>query len=289
MEWLTRYGTKFEGTVLDADPVKGTARHEFVPTCGRCGGQGSSAQWAHTGYVCFECGGSGRGQLKSEPLYTAERLAKLNATQAKRDAARAAKAQAVAEAKEQAARDAYREFTQTHWPFITRLTNYAEAYGAGNAAQDDFLLDLWHKLEQYGKLSPAQMNAATTALDRVDSRAAAKAASQFVGTIGKRVELTLTVEHVIFFEPRGYGWAAQSLYLCRDEQGNRLTYKGTTNFPGKGQTGRVKATISEHTVYNGEKQTAITRPKWLDEPPARDWVEAQPEENPRAQPVTACN
>lgn len=36
--------------------------------------------------------------------------------------------------------------------------------------------------------------------------------------------------------------------------------------PRKGETGRIKATVTEHTDYKGEAQTLIARPKRLDTP-----------------------
>lgn len=127
---------------------------------------------------------------------------------------------------------------------------------------------MWAKLEQYGKLTQGQMEAAMTALDRMQARAAAKAASRFVGEVGERIDLTVTVEKRIRIEFQDgfgghnrYGTSYTNLYLCRDEHGNRIVYKGTGDFPGEGQTARVKATISEHSEYNSEAQTKVSRPK----------------------------
>ncbi|AYK20477.1 hypothetical protein C0073_022335 (plasmid) [Aeromonas veronii] len=30
--------------------------------CGRCGGRGGSEAWSHTGWTCYQCGGTGKGE-----------------------------------------------------------------------------------------------------------------------------------------------------------------------------------------------------------------------------------
>lgn len=86
------------GQPYDINLDKGAAKYDYESTCGRCGGAGGGPQWSHTGWTCFQCGGSGKGGVKTGKLYTADRLAKLNAAQAKRDAKSAAKTKAAAEA-----------------------------------------------------------------------------------------------------------------------------------------------------------------------------------------------
>lgn len=57
-------------------------------TCPRCGGIGRSEAWADTGYICYECGGSGLSDI-IEKVYSPEYLAKLET----RRAAKSAKAE----------------------------------------------------------------------------------------------------------------------------------------------------------------------------------------------------
>lgn len=259
--WMTRLGTPYEAAkagidrpseILDANLTKGTARFEYLAKCGRCGGLGGSDAWAHTGWTCFECGGSKYAGMRDIHLYTAERLDKLNVTQAKRDATKAAKAAKKAEAQREAAKLARVEFYAANGPVIDAISAYAE--------QDSFIADLVAKLEEYGTLSEKQLAAALTAV----ARCKARAGSQFVGTEGTRVELTLTVERCIVLESFGR-FAAPTIHLCRDENGNRVVYKGTgSSFPVTGETAKVKATIDRHDNYRGENQTHIARPKTLE-------------------------
>lgn len=106
--WFLRDGSQPQ---LQATICSGKARYlsAITPTskdratiteqhvCSRCGGAGASDRWAHTGRTCYQCGGSGTMGTKATPLYSAEKLAKLVATQEKRHAALKAKKQAQAE------------------------------------------------------------------------------------------------------------------------------------------------------------------------------------------------
>ena len=99
-------------------------------------------------------------------------------------------------------------------------------------------------------------------LDAIEAaQAAERAVSQHIGTVGERREFTLTVEFTVHLEAYAYGWAASTLYICRDEQRNRVVYKGSSDFLSKGETGVITATVKDHTEYKGERQTVIARPK----------------------------
>ena len=59
----------------------------YDKNCPHCSGYGSLEKWAHTGKVCFECGGTGlRSRPKVVKIYTPEHRAKLDAQKAARDA-----------------------------------------------------------------------------------------------------------------------------------------------------------------------------------------------------------
>lgn len=257
--WFTRGGTEVPASkVFAADLAKGTATYNYQELCHRCGGAGGFRHWP--GFTCFDCGGLRYEPTREAPVYTAERLATLNAAQAKRDAAKQAKADAARTA-ERARVDALRtESVQAYGDVIEGLQAFAGA--------DTFLESLLSKFDTYGSLTEPQLDAARTAIARLASRAAAKAGSQHVGTVGARLDLTLTVEHTIHFEPRGYGWAASTMYLCRDTEGNRVVYTGSGDFLAKGETGTVKATVKEHGDYKGELQTILARPKVTARPAA---------------------
>jgi hypothetical protein len=80
--------------------------------------------------------------------------------------------------------------------------------------------------------------------------------------VGDKVTLTITVERIIVLESQ---FGTNYITIARDEAGNAVTYKGRTDIGNKGDTTTVKASVKEHTVYNGVKQTVIQRPKVLEQ------------------------
>jgi len=122
------------------------ASYSHQDRCSRCGGEGGSRAWAHTGYTCFACSGSGKGKIRTVKVYSAEKLAKLNAATEKRDtkklAARIAEAE-IANARKTAARAS----------LLTANPGLETALLADHAISRD----LADKLVTYGSLSPAQI------------------------------------------------------------------------------------------------------------------------------------
>lgn len=254
--YFTRSGSAVPSEKIHAND-KGAPVHTYQDKCSRCGGAGGADKWKFTGWTCFDCGGSGKGRIVTERLYTAEKLAKLNAAEEKRNAKRIAAATLKSEAAAQAREITRTNFLASHKELVDDLTLCAP--------HDRFIESLKAGFEANGILSPGQIAWANTAIERVKAKLAAAAASQFVGEPGQRVELTLTVEHVIFLERSSYTFAPPNIYLCRDNRGNRVIYKGTGYFPRKGETATVKATVASHEVYKGENQTHISRPKYTPE------------------------
>ena len=133
--------------------------------------------------------------------------------------------------------------------------------------KEGFMGSMAQALDSYGKLTPKQSEAV---LKGVDARAAKRAewASEkaaldakraHIGTVGQKVTMTLTVVHVVVLDGT-YG--TTYIHICEDADQNVVIYKGTSNaIPGKGHTVTVTATIKEHGVREGVKQTVIQRPK----------------------------
>jgi hypothetical protein len=245
MQLFNRAGTACEPTVHDD---KGRPFRTFGTKCSRCGGQGGAEQWRHTGYTCFDCAGSGRGPNKSEPLYDADKLAKLNAAQAKRDAKKTEKRNA--ELAEQAAKtDRLLQIFFTQCPDVSRWIN-------ANAGTSEFAGSLRDQLLRKGDLSAAQIEAVRRSIARETSMAE----SVFVGAVGERREFTVTVDRVFDFEISRYPLIISYTNVCHDEAGNAIVYRGA-NCWEVGETLTVKATVKEHVEYKGAKQTVIARPK----------------------------
>lgn len=87
------------------------------------------------------------------------------------------------------------------------------------------------------------------------------AQSDFVGQVKERIKgLELILEKVIFL---GYGsFGANYLHLMKDECGNVFSWiTGNKMGVDEGSNIKIDASVKEHKVYNGVKQTVLTRAK----------------------------
>jgi hypothetical protein len=141
--------------------------------------------------------------------------------------------------------------------------------------KEGFMGSMAQALDNFGKLTPKQSEAV---LKGIDARAAKKAewASKkaaldanraHIGTVGQKVTLTLTIGHIVVLEGM-YG--TTFIYILEDADRNVVIYKGNASIVGWTPEGRVRmngesftitATVKEHGVRDGVKQTVIQRPK----------------------------
>ena len=136
----------------------------------------------------------------------------------------------------------------------------------GGDYRDSFAGSLAKSLDFYGKLSAGQVEAVRKCIaaaaarmqEWADKKAAENATKQWVGEVGAKIELTLKVRRAIILD--GY-YGKTWLYICSDQDGNDVIYKGTGAFIDEGETGTVIATVKEQGVRDGVKQTVIQRPK----------------------------
>lgn len=263
---FTRAGEVWSGAVNDPD----SKPHGWVrDRCHRCGGPGRIEAYRHVeGGICFRCNGA---QLEPEarrvPLYTAERLAKLNATAERkagrlRDKAEAARAQA--EAETGARRVA---FEAEH----AELLAWLRGAGAGRDGdftryRDGFLGDMLRRAETEAQWSDAQF----LALDKAYARALAEAerakSSRFVGAIGERLEITVTAEREAEYQRRTFGFSYsgdgfETVYIAtlRDERGNAFVVKSPSLRFAVGDTEKIRGTVKDHKEFRGECQTILAR------------------------------
>jgi hypothetical protein len=160
-------------------------------------------------------------------------------------------------------RNAFKTFSAKH-PDVVAFLDSQEHSGS------PFIKSLFTALyQQYGKLSDKQCEAVRKYITNqevrkaewADKRAAEKAKAEWIGDVGARIVLKLTVNHVVDLEGQ-FGWSG--LFICTAEDGNKVIYKGTTGIGDKGDVVTVKATVKEHGVRDGEKQTIIARPIIVD-------------------------
>jgi len=140
---------------------------------------------------------------------------------------------------------------------------------------EDFMGNMAKSFYAYGKLSPKQSEAILKGIDAraarkaewADKKAIIDATRQHIGTVGEKITLNLTIGHIVSLEGI-YG--TSYIYIMEDSDQNIVIYKGNSDVMawtpegtvrGKGDTLTITATIKEHGVRDGVKQTVIQRPK----------------------------
>ena len=130
--------------------------------------------------------------------------------------------------------------------------------------EEAILREMVSKLVKYGTLSEKQVAFAQSLLERISGRAALaaqraaeNAASAFLGAVGDRLTLTLTLQWSKSFETQ-YGML--TVHGFKDASGNIVIYKGQ-RIADKGETLTLKATVKAHEDREGTRQTIINRPK----------------------------
>lgn len=96
-------------------------------------------------------------------------------------------------------------------------------------------------------------------------RLAQKAISQYIGQVGDKIELDVTLEKRAWFKIpsfRGFGTETKYIYTFRNAHGDAIVWKTSKGLAiENGEAVHIKATIKDHSEYDDEKQTVITRCK----------------------------
>jgi hypothetical protein len=260
MELFNRDGKMFTGTPEMNGKNKPYTKVEIA--CDRCHMIGGQRLWimgiennrpySKTGFDCWTCGNTGIRKVVDDRLYTADELAKLNASAQKRADKRFAAEQAAAAVKAAERATAEAAYRAANADFLAKIATLC--VGDGQAFWDRLAADLlyWFK-------TPSERQVAL--VEGEIAKRTKNATSAFVGAVGDKIEMILTIERVI---PIDTQFGTTYINLCRDQQGNAVTYKGNSNIGEVGEVSNVRATVKEHTVYNGVNQTIIQRPKVLE-------------------------
>lgn len=237
--FVTHYGAEVLEPVYMAprSAYRMVAKH-----CFRCGGLGGAEAWKHTGYTCYKCGGDGGQRMVAETVYTREQYAKRTA---KADAAR--KAREAKKEAEQAAKKA--TFAETHASLIAMVEQIKRP--------SNFLASIMEKGWMFGQLSDKQASAAYAAAEKELARQQLDGASQHIGTVGERISIEGDIFFVARFESR---FGTTHITGVKDDAGNIYIQKGTA-IGYRGERVSLKATVKDHEIRDGVKQTIITRPK----------------------------
>jgi predicted Fe-S protein YdhL (DUF1289 family) len=138
------------------------------------------------------------------------------------------------------------------------------------ACLGDFYTKMRDSVLEWGGLSDGQTNAVLTMIARGEARVAERAKAReearqadadksgWLGTVGERRAFDLTIRMVIAMEGQ-YGYSY--LHVMNDVDGNVVVYKGTNCLGEKGDAVSVKATVKDHDIRDGVRQTKISRPK----------------------------
>jgi hypothetical protein len=140
------------------------------------------------------------------------------------------------------------------------------------ACAGEFYFNMRKATLQWGGLTEGQTQAVLRLIEkghaRVAERAKAKAESLridsdksgWIGDIGQRMDFDLQIRLVIRID--GF-YGLSFLHVMNDSAGNVIVYKGTNCLGDKGESVKIKATIKEHDIREGVKQTKIARPKTI--------------------------
>ena len=137
--------------------------------------------------------------------------------------------------------------------------------------EDSFIGSMANSFYTWGKLSEKQCAAILKGIDAkavrkaewADKEAALNASRTHLGEVGEKITFILTCVHVVELDGM-YG--TTYINICEDADKNVVIYKGNAKgFPEKGETATITATVKDHGVRNGVKQTVIQRPKAVKE------------------------
>ena len=145
--------------------------------------------------------------------------------------------------------------------------------------EDSFIGSMAKSFYTWGKLSEKQCAAILKGIDAkaarkaewADKEAALNASRTHLGEVGSKLTLTLTIGHIVVLDG-AYG--TSYIYIMEDADKNVVIYKGNSDavawspegtVRSKGDTLTITATVKDHGVRNGVKQTVIQRPKAVKE------------------------
>lgn len=262
MQLFTREGQEFTGTVQHNE--SGKAVHTVNVPCDRCHVFGGRRLWvmgtengrpySKTGFDCWTCGNTGVRSTRKERLFTAAELARVNKAAATRAARKAEEDRVAAEQAKAASAAQEAAYRAQHVDFLAKIATLCTGNGS----------DFWDRLAADHLLARRIPSERVISLVEGEvAKRAANAASAFVGAVGDKITLTITVERVIVLEWQCYG--TNYITIARTAEGNVVTYKGRTDIGNKGDTLTIKASVKEHVVYHGVNQTVIQRPKVVEE------------------------
>lgn len=246
----------------------GTEYYESY-TCQRCGGLGVIKCFEYVeGGICFECGGSGKSRKRTWKKYTPEYAEKLEQKRAAKAKMQAPERNIALFGKLGLADDgsAYVVMGNTYerknelknagahyhpalgWYFSEQVENF----DVRRFESQDFGIK-----DEYGRWNILGGKSSVIAAAQEEYERG-KIHSEFVGEIGEKVSIEVTVERVAGYETQ-WGWT--SVFTMVDADGNFFVWKTSSGDMDEGSHVQVSGKIKEHSEYRGIKQTVLTRCK----------------------------
>lgn len=125
-----------------------------------------------------------------------------------------------------------------------------------------FVHDVLTRFEAGGFVSDRALAAVTKAVADLNQLEALRTKSNYVGKVGERLSTKVQVTRVTWFTRPSFSapWLHDTIYVAtmRTPEDNVLVSMGTFK-PNEGDELNIKATVKEHSVYNGMRQTRVQR------------------------------
>lgn len=250
-------------------------RYFFDCTCGKCGGQGGRREWTHTGFTCYQCGGTGRApKPRIIKVYTPEHAAKLEAQRNARHAKAEAEknARLIATYEERMLKEGFQKEGEEYVLYRVKGETFSikdQLKGLGCRFKPQIGWYSSQKLSDYDcqRMIAEQLLESAAPLINWKTMDECHAEfeveedeSEWVGTVGERIEVTLHIDRVMTFSGK---FGASNIILMSDENGNKYKWSTQKSYE-EGKDVTFKATIKEHAEYTDKvgittKQTVLTR------------------------------
>lgn len=152
-------------------------------------------------------------------------------------------------------------YAEIDW-FRASIARYARWWGWYIISTEEVPADLpegitpvqlpWELVGQEdGKLKPEHL-----VKEAVESIIYDESESEYVGSIGERLDLYLTVERAIELDG-AYG--RSTMHIMRDDCGNMFVWTTAAKSWSAGTEHHIKGTVKDHRKYRNECQTVLTR------------------------------